>query len=229
MPFEEYLTEEDLKSCIPELSRFLWMEETDFSAQKQKAIEEVTIELCSRGFNPPEIMPRLYIRHAGISESSDHITGATEEDLTARLRYVLNVKEFVPGGLKTFVLQGSNDRDTWETIDSRKAEAAGILSFTLPRSYLFYRLCVYITGGSIDYDAYLCDTSIEKLISYKWLELILLDRFTEENDQYHLKMKYFRKEYENLIGKVRIWSDKDSDGKLEQGEFSKTTTIKILK
>ncbi len=229
MPLEEYLTENDLKSCIPELSRFLWNEETDFTPQKQKAIEEVTMELSSRGFNPAEIMPRLYIRYAGTTETADHTTDPTDEDLAARLRYVLDVKVFTAGGLKTFNLEGSNDSANWETIDSRKAEVLGIISFIIPRSYLYYRLNVAITGGSINYAAFLCDTSIEKLITYKWLELILLDRLTTENDQYHLKMKYFRKEYENLLGKIRIWMDKDSDGSLTLNEFSKTTTIKILK
>ncbi|HWA05533.1 MAG TPA: hypothetical protein VG961_03220 [Ignavibacteria bacterium] len=229
MPLEEYLTENDIKSCIPELSRFLWIEETDFTPQKQKAIEEVTLELSARGFNPAEIMPRLYIRYAGTAETADHITESTGEDLAARLRYVLSIKVFTAGGLKTFNLEGSNDRSNWETIDSRKAESAGIVTFIIPRSFLYYRLNVSITGGAIDYEAFLCDTSVEKLVSYKWLELILLDRFTAENDQYHLKMKYFRKEYENLLGKIRIWMDKDSDGSLALNEFSKTTTIKILK
>lgn len=229
MPLEEYLTEDDLKSCIPELSRFLWSEETDFTPQKQKAIEEVTLELSNRGFNPAEIMPRLYIRYAGTTETADHITDSTGLDLAARLRYVLDVKVFTAGGLKTFNLEGSNDSANWEIIDSRKAEAVGIITFILPRSFLYYRLNIFITGGSIDYAAFLCDTSIEKLITYKWLELILLDRFTTENDQYHLKMKYFRREYENLMGKIRIWMDKDSDGALASNEFSKTTTIKILK
>jgi hypothetical protein len=229
MPLEEYLTENDLKSCIPELSRFLWSEETDFTPQKQKAIEEVTLELSNRGFNPAEIMPRLYIRYAGTIEAADHTTEPSNEELAARLRYVLDVKVFTAGGLKTFNLEGSNDSANWEIIDSRKAEAPGIITFILPRSFLYYRLNVSITGGSIDYAAFLCDTSTEKLITYKWLEHILLDRFTTENDQYHLKMKYFRKEYENLLGKIRIWIDKDSNGTLGFNEFSKTSTIKILK
>ena len=141
----------------------------------------------------------------------------------------MNVREFTPGGLKTFNLEGSNDKTNWEIIDSRKAEATGVVTFLLGSSYLFYRLNVTITGGAIDYDAYLSDTGIEKLIAYKWLELILLDKFTQENDQYHLKMKYFKSEYEKLLGRIKIWQDKDSSGTLEANEFNSTSSIRMLK
>ncbi len=229
MPLEEHLTEEDIKGYIPELARFLWAEETDYSKQKQQAVNEVKLELSSRGFNLAEIMPQLVIRNSGITEVSDHITEPTPEDAAARLRYVLDVKIFNPDGIKTFFLEGSNDKEIWESIDSRKAEAVGIVTFMISKSFLYYRLNVAITGGSIDYSAYLCDTGIEKLISYKWLELILLDRFTAENDQYHLKMKYFKGEYESLLNKIRIWIDKDGSGNLNGNEYNTTSTIRILK
>lgn len=229
MPLEEYLTEEDIKSYIPELARFLWSEETDYSNQKTQAVNEVKLELSCRGFNPALINPRLVIRYAGISENNNHTTPPTGEDTAARLRYVLVVNEFTPGGLKTFILEGSNDKTNWNAIDSRKAEAIGTITFMLESSYLYYRLMVTITGGTIDYDAYLCDTGIEKLIAYKWLELILLDRITQDNDQYHLKMKYFKSEYEKLVGRIKIWADKDSDGTLDENEFNTTRTIRMLK
>lgn len=229
MPLEEYLTEEDIKSYIPELSRFLWSEETDYTNQKTQAVNEVKLELASRGFNPALINPRLVIRYAGISEESDHTTSPTSEDTAARLRYVLIVKEFTPEGQKTLNLEGSNDKTNWNIIDSRKAEVIGTITFMLNSSYLYYRLRVIITGGAIDYDAYLCDTGIEKLIAYKWLELILLDRITQDSDQYHLKMKYFKGEYEKLLGRIKIWEDNNSDGVIDSNEFNRTSSIRMLK
>ena len=68
MPIENFLTEQELKSYVPELGRLLWSEETDFTPQKIQAYSELNNELSSRGFNPAEIMPRLYIRKAGITE-----------------------------------------------------------------------------------------------------------------------------------------------------------------
>ncbi len=229
MPLEEHLSEEDIKSSIPELARYLWSEETDYSSQKKQAVNDVTMELTTKGFTPALINPRLYIRRAGIIESADHTTEPTGEDRCARLRYVMNVTEFTPGGLKTCYLEGSNDKTDWNVIDARKAEETGTITFLLQSSYLYYRLRVTITGGTIDYEAYLCDTGIEKLIAYKWLELILLDRITAEGDQYHLKMKYFKKEYENLLGRIKIWMDKDSDGSISSNEFTTNSTIRILK
>ena len=141
----------------------------------------------------------------------------------------MNGTEFNDGWLKTCNLEGSNDREIWDVIDARKAEAKGIITFTLDRSYIFYRLRVTVTGGAIDYEAYLCDTGIEKLIAYKWIELILLDRISQDGDQYHLKMKYFKNEYDKLLGRIKIWLDKDSDGSINANEFSTTSSIRILK
>lgn len=229
MPLEEHLTEEDIKGYIPELAKFLWAEDTDYSEQKKQAVNEVKLELSSKGFNLAQIMPRLVIRNSGTTEVSDHITEPTHEDTSARLRYVLDIKIFTPVGLKTFILEGSNDKTIWESIDTRKAEAEGIVTFMISKSFLYYRLNVTISGGSIDYAAYLCDTGPEKLISYKWLELILLDKFTTENDHYHLKMKYFKSEYESLLNKIRIWIDKDGSGNLNGNEYNTISTIRILK
>jgi hypothetical protein len=229
MPLEEHLTEDDIKSYIPELARFLWSEETDYSAQKVQAVNEVKLELASRGFNPAKINPRLVIRYSGASADTTHTTEPTGEDTAARLRYVLEVKEFTEGGLKTFILEGSNDKTNWNVLDSRKAEAAGTITFMPGSSFLYYRLRVIITGGAIDYEAYLCDTGTEKLIAYKWLELILLDRITQDSDQYHLKMKYFKGEYDKLLGRIKIWEDDNSDGILNESEFNTTSSIKMLK
>ena len=77
MPLEEHLTEDDIKSYIPELSRFLWTEETDYSSQKKQAVAEVTMELSAKGFNPALVNPRLYIRRSGITETGDHTTEPT--------------------------------------------------------------------------------------------------------------------------------------------------------
>jgi len=228
MPIENFLIEQELKSYVPELGRLLWSEETDFTPQKIQAYSELNNELSSRGFNPAEIMPRLYIRKAGITETSHHITESTDADAAARLRYVLDVKQFSEGGLKIFTLEGSNDNSYWEAIDSRKAESQGITTFIISRSFLYYRLNVSVTGGSIDYTAFMCDTGLEKLAAYKWLELILLDRISEEGDQYHIKMKYFKNEYDTLLDKIKIWVDMDSGGSLSRDEFN-TSTIRILK
>lgn len=139
------------------------------------------------------------------------------------------VKEFTPGGLKTFNLEGSNDKENWNVIDTRKAEETGTITFPLGSSYLYYRLRVTISGGAIDYEAYLCDTGIEKLIAFKWLELILLDRITTDSDQYHIKMKYFKSEYEKMLGRIKIWIDADSDGEISEYEFMTTSNIRMLK
>ncbi len=229
MPLEEYLTEADIKSLIPELSRFMWIDEIDYSPQKKQAISDVMLELSSKGYRLAQINPRLMIRNYGVLEDTDHTTDPTSEDTAARLRYVLRIKEIEFGHPLTIYLDGSNDRSEWINIDTTIPEAGGLITMLLGSSYLYYRIRIETNGGRIDYEAYLCDTGIEKLIAYKWLELILLDRFTSEDDQYYLKMKYFKSEYERMLGRMKIWIDKDSDGITGEHEFSTSSSIRILK
>ena len=229
MPLEEYLTEADIKSLIPELSRYLWTEETDYSPQKKQAVNDVILELSSKGHRLSQINPRLMIRNSGEHLDTDHTTEPTIEDTAARLRYVLKIKQIEIGGPQTIILEGSNDKISWEAVDSTELDTTGLITMLIGTSYLYYRTSVIINGGKIDYEAYLCDSGIEKLIAYKWLELILLDRFTTEDDQYYLKMKYFKTEYERMLGRMKIWIDKNSDGNLSEDEFCKSSSIKILK
>jgi hypothetical protein len=54
-------------------------------------------------------------------------------------------------------------------------------------------------------------------------------KYTEENDMYFLKMKYFRKEFDELAGSIRIFTDSDNDSRAGRDEFTKPGSIKMLK
>jgi hypothetical protein len=227
MPFEEYLTEQDVKSIIPEISKFLWDSEQDFTPQKNQAVAEVKNEIISQGFIPAEIMPRLYLHNSPIAQSLNHITEPTEEDQFARLRFVMNISAVTGITEKIFFLQGSNDLSKWENISDFKINSAGMVTFIVQKSFLHYRLKAEINDGSLLYEAFMADTSIERLILLKWIELILIDRIASENDHYHLKLNYFKNEYQNLLSKIRIRLK--TDFLSSSDDYSKLRNIKIIK
>lgn len=229
MSFQNHITEEDIKAYIPELSRLLWADEADYSRQKSEAEKFVLQDLLDRGYKGVNIMPELLLRQSGNIISTDETGVISKEDFISRLRFVYNVNVFTSDGSKTLTLEGTNDKSAWETVSIVNITGTGVSSVILSRQFRYYRVSASVAEGSIDYKAWLIETTFERLVSFKWLELILLDRYTEENDQYHLKMKYFKNEYDKLWNTIKIWSDINEDGIVGENESGKTSSIKMLK
>ena len=229
MPLEVFITENDIKSYIPELSKMLWSGQADYSAQKTRAVEHVCQMLKDGGHNTAQVMPRFIIRQSGELIGIKELREAEYEDLIQRERWVLKPELFTPGTIAAIRIEGSYDKQAWQTAAAIDLDADSVLTGILPSIFRYYRAATNISTGALDFSMYLVDTGIEKLIIYKWLELILLDKYTEENDMYFLKMKYFRKEFDELAGSIRIFTDSDNDSRAGRDEFTKPGSIKILK
>lgn len=229
MSFQNFVTEEDLKSYIPELSKLLWIDESNFDKQKKESEKIFLADMASRGYRGADIMPELLLRNAGLTISANEITETSKEDIVPRQRFVLNVSKFVSGGSKVIFLEGSNDKTVWEIVQTENPAGIANSSTIITRHFRFYRIRTSISGGSIDFKASLIETTFERMLVYKWLELILLDRYTTENDQYHMKMKYFKSEYDSLWDQINIYCDSNYDGTIEKNEAERMTTITMFK
>ncbi|MBZ0204247.1 MAG: hypothetical protein K8I03_14625 [Ignavibacteria bacterium] len=229
MSFQNFITEEDLRSYIPELSKLLWTDEANFDRQKKESEKLFLNDLADRGYRGTDIMPELMLRNSGLNISANETTEPSKEDVIPRQRFLLNVSKFVSGGSKIIFLEGSNDKSVWETVHTENPSGIMNSNVIISKHYRFYRIRAVVSGGSMDFKAYLSETTYERMLIYKWLELILLDRYSQENDQYHLKMKYFKSEYDRLWNTVKIYIDSNYDGATDAGEAGKLTTITILK
>ncbi len=229
MSFQNFVTEEDLKSYIPELSKLLWIDEASFDRQKKESEKLFLSDLADRGYRAADIMPELVLRNSGVNISTDETKESSKEDMIPRQRFVLSVSKFVSGGSKVIFLEGSNDKSAWEIVHTENP--AGIINTTsiISKHFRFYRTRAVVSGGSIDFKAYITETTYERMLIYKWLELILLDRYTQENDQYHLKMKYFKSRYDGLWNVINIFCDSNFDGSADKTEAGRPATITILK
>lgn len=229
MPFQNHITEKDLKAYIPEISRLLWSDEADYSSQRTESEKLVLMDLADRGYRGIDLMPELVLRMPGSLITTNETGEATEESRISRNRYLLEVTKYISGGSISVLLEGSNDNSNWEIIQDDIITGLVKAATVISREFVHYRVSAIVTGGSIDYKAYMVETTFDRLLAFKWLELILLDRYSEENDQYHLKMKYFKGEYDRLWNKIRIWSDLNKNSEPDSGEQDKTSNIQMLK
>lgn len=229
MSFKNYVTEKDLKSYIPELSRLLWAEEPDFSGQKAEAENLLLRDLTDRGYSPAAVMPGLELWTDETEISTDETGESFTDELNSRNRFVLEVTKITGGGTKEIILEGSSSGINWVSLHTAEVTQTGIATAIVNPVYKYYRVRAVVSGGTLGFSAELADTTLERFIIFKWLELIMLDRFITEDDQFYLKMKYLRGEYDKLWNTVKIPADTDSDGSVSAGELRGNSTIRILK
>jgi hypothetical protein len=208
---KNYTNETFLKGFVAPLSKYLWTGQTTYNSQKSNAELIVNNDFVSKGYRNSFIQVPLVLRESETISANE--TGLAIEDNLVRMRYVYTVSVFT-GTAKTIVLMGCNEEDgTFETVNtftitSTSANMTGIIS----DSYKYYKLVSTVPDGTLNFTFKLVETSYDLFFAYKWLELILMDSFKEENDQYYLKMIEFRKMYNDLWNNVVINEDTDEDG-----------------
>lgn len=225
MSLTNYVDETYLKGLIPELSKLLWTSETDFSKQKQMAEHIVRNDFINKGFKAAFLSIPLWLKE-NATISATETTTAVEDKLT-RLRYRYNITTYT-GTAKTIVIKGCNtETGTYTTLVTltisavTTAETGGYIS----TPYKYYELVTTLSDGTLGYDVKLVETNYDLFFAYKWLELILMDSFKEEGDQFYLKMLYFKDLYNKLWNDTTIFEDLNEDDSLDTDEGFSDTNI----
>lgn len=230
---KNYLTETDLKGFIPELTKYLWAGETDFSKQKEKAEIIVKNDFINRGYRNAFLRVALKLRESG-TELGETTTGDAVQDKLTRLRYVYKITSYTApekdDAAITITLQGCNTSDgTFEDITTitvtatTATEQTGIIS----NAFKYYKVKTTIVTGKVDFYFNLVETNYDLFFAYKWLELIMLDAMSETTDQYAERLEYFQKAYDKLWSSGLIFYDADESGTLDEDE-GKTYNSNIL-
>lgn len=207
---KNFITETELKGYIPELTKYLWTGETDFSKQKTRAEQIVISDLIDKGYTVRQLQTGLYL------SETDGV-----EDERNGMRFVVNAT----AGTGTVTLLGSGDDDTYETATTLAITTTGETSVLFTYPYRYYK----ITLGGVTGDAYLIETNYDLLFAFKWLELIMCDSFKEAGDQYYTRMEYFRNMYNEKLGRMKITVDADEDGSVDETESDNGSIINYVR
>lgn len=197
---KNYVTETDLQRLVPELANdvYLWTGQTDHASQGIEAFNYVRQDLINRGYDLRQLMTPLTL------------STTSAEDTINRLRWVVTAT--VTG---TAILYGSTDGTTWSTIQTETISSAGTTSYVITQTYLYYKI-----GGTATFTSELVDTTFDSLIKYKWIEFIFINAGKGENSRYTEYALYFSKMYDDLLNKMRIPVDTDSDGETDTTKSS---------
>lgn len=213
--FRNYILEADLKGYVQEKDLLLWTGQTDYSAQKDKAEQEVANDFSDRGFRNVLLRPDLTLR-SDITSVIANITGAiSTEDTITRMRWAWNITAITVAGsnVVTLTLQGTNDKTNWFTVTTATTKVTGESSKTFINVFKFYRMNISIVGGdTITVTSLLTESNYDRFIIYKWLEIILWNAMKDPNDQYANKAKLFLEKYEALWNNTTLEEDTNLDG-----------------
>jgi len=218
-----YTDEDYLKGYSPKLTALLWTDETDYSAQKTKAVNRV-MNALSQSYDLRDLMPELDLRSWGDSISSNE-TGEGVEDKLNRMRLVINNITCTTSG-KTLTLQGSNDNITYYEIDTIDVLTTDTeVSMTFDKCYKYYRINTAVLSGAIDFRAYLVETSYDELFACMWLYFIYFDISKQEGDQFDKKKNEVYAMYEGIMRNLKIRIDTDNDGEVDEVSIQNSITM----
>src|SRR5512146_3231262 len=224
---KNYLAETDLEGVFPELDKYLWNGETDWSKQKTKAEQIVINDFMSRGYKGYLLRTPLSLRTTGAATLPETGDKSDEDDAT-RIRLVYNIASLTTP--VTLTLQGTNDSssETYSTITTvaLTTPTTGESSTVFGQVYKYYRINAAGTGTpAINYTADLVDTMADSFFLYKWLELIMLNNIVEKDDQFDIKRQYCADRYNELWNTAQIFEDKDESGDLEESEGTTSNDV----
>jgi hypothetical protein len=194
---KNYITEEYIKGFIPELAKYLWHCEADYSKQKEKAEQIVLNDFLARGYRPVLLQNELVLANNMEALNEEVITPPSEEDKLSRARFVYEITEITADEISVS-LEGSNDLMKWDELVKIDLSASVSSSFLLNEIRKYYRIKINAENGSLTCNAYITETAYDLFFAYKWLQLILEDSIVSENDGYMIKAKLFEEKYNGL-------------------------------
>jgi hypothetical protein len=225
-----YTTDSDLQSYVPNLTNLLWNGQTDFSAQKQSAEIEVMNDFIKRNYKAIYLRNDLMLRNSGTAITSTTSEDLSDEDTITRMRFVVDCKTFTGTQGKTITLYGSNDSgDTYVSIDSLTITETGISSLVITEFYKCYKVTATVPDGSIDYSAYMTETSYDLLHIFKQLVIILTPLVKDENSTYGLLLAEFKRKYENEWTQLKVYYDSSESGDLDNLTVNRNNSINYYK
>lgn len=226
---KNYISQEDLKAYIPNIDNLLWTGQEDFSTQFTSAEIEVMNDFIKKNYKAIYLRNDLFIREAGTVTTAAETSDISEEDTITRMRFVVDCKTFTGDDDKVITIHGTNDSVTYTSIDSLTISATGVSSLIISQYYKHYKVVATVPDGSIDYAAYLTETSYDLLYIYKTLIIILTPLVKEENSTYGLLLAEFKRKYENEWNELKVFYDSSESGDINGLEIIRNSSINYLK
>lgn len=203
---KNFVTETDLKGYVPELAKFLWAGETDYSKQKAVAEQIVLGDLIDKGHILRQIQVPLLLTTEG------------QQDLINGMRFVC----YLNSGSGDATLYGSSDNETFYEVTTLTFVDEDELSELITDTYKYYKIGL---EAGLDCTCYLYETNYDLLFAYKWLELILMDVFKQEGDMFYMRASYFKGMYDDKLNKMIVATDTDEDGEADETQNNSIINI----
>lgn len=208
---KNYLTQSYLYQFCPEpeLTAYLWQDETDYSTEKAGAEQIVLNDFINRGYNVRLLRPELVL------DTTDEV-----EDVASRNRVVV-----VSSTVATVTITGANDPDDTFVSCGSVSAVNGTATSLLTGLYKYYK---YTTTASVT-SVSLVETNYDLFYAYKWLMLILRTARGAQGDIYDIKANEFAQMYEDLFASAKLWIDNDEDGELTTDESTNNGAIPLIR
>ena len=215
---ESRLSTPDINNMRPSLADLYPDNQDDWDFQIAEALKEVTADVQEMGWNIRKLCKRYSLQDSVIKTATYTGTITEDEDNLQRLRIVVNVTELT--GSAVLLLEGTNDDGTTYTIvkGDMNIDAVGEYTTTITNVFKKYRLSITGISDMITFDAYLIETTFERIHLYKTLEIIYGLLNALRDDVYSEQVNTFAQKYLDKLNSVQFAYDDDDDEVISDDE-----------
>lgn len=219
---KSFITSTDLTSYEPNLTS--WIPSTWTTAptvQIGKAVDEVIQDLRTKGTNAGKVAIPLHLKENGTFTANETSLGVECLRVNMVQRFVISKTSSAVGSVtEKIYLDGSNDNINWSEITSITITAgSGDLSATFSSLYLYYRYRVVInTSLTLSASIYMVETSFDKLLIFKSLEILFRALSKAVGDMFDNKSKIYQNDYDMLLKEFKYAYDEDDSQSIEIDE-----------
>ena len=203
-----FVTDDDLKAYAPNIVKYLWASQTDYSLQISEAFHRVMNDLRRRGYDTRtlgNVIP---------------LTSASVEGRDGFNRFAVSVTE--PVTTASIVLEGSVDGSDWTAVVAIDvSNYTGVKSVKIDNQYFYYR--VTVAGTEPVFTAALSETYHDRLIVQRTFAIIYPQFAKEPNDIWMMRAVQAEADYNDEMDSIKPVVDTNADGTVDAADEVKTT------
>lgn len=227
---ESYLTSAEILNSEPSLADYYRTNQISWDTIKDEAWKEVVEDVRALGWDIRRLCKRLDLQDS-VTKTTTFAGEVSDIDILQRLRIVINVTAKTGTGSVSFLLEGSDDEETFSTVITISITSTGNTSTVFTTPYKYYRLSItgFVGITSITYSAFLIETSFERLHKYKSLEMIYRSLIALDGDVWESKKEQYENLYKDVLQKAKFYYDANDSGDIDKDEREKQNQRILLR
>jgi hypothetical protein len=231
---KSFLTHSQVIQGEPALDDYLRSDQINFDDIRIEAFSDMLKELIDQNLDMKLMCLPLVLQESATKTAA--FTGE-DSDIDYAQRTRLELKVTALTGDAVFSIEGTNDNETYETIDvisgssisdSMAVTITGTTNYILTGVYKYYRLNLLSIGTTVTYSANLYENTYSIIHRELTRKKIYGSLMAQQGDVWAGKYLYYRDIYDSLLKTSKFYYDSDDDGDYSEYESERNLNVNVV-